>query len=131
MPGLKIIRAGSFRPWLGVFETICVRDGRPLFVEEHWQSLRRACAALGLKRPFDFRTRTSELPATDGRWRWVISPDGPSHSFQREKLVRRAGVALTLAKVRIGSGNWDAHYKTLSYLAHWQARGEDPAAQAL
>jgi branched-subunit amino acid aminotransferase/4-amino-4-deoxychorismate lyase len=131
MPGLKIIRAGSFHPWLGVFETICVRGGRPLFVEEHWQSLRRACAALGLKQPFDFRRRTSELPAANGRWRWVIGPDGPSHSFQRETLPRRASLALTLAKVRVGSSNWDSRHKTLSYLAHWQARAENPAGESL
>ena len=62
MAGLEIIRAGSFRPWLGVFETICVRRGRPLFLEEHWQSLRRACRALGLKRPYDFRAQARELP---------------------------------------------------------------------
>ncbi len=131
MPGLTILRAGSFHPWLGVFETICVRRGKPIFVEQHWQSLRHACAALGLKRPPDFRAMAQELPAADGRWRWVVGPDGPSHSFQREKPSRRAGLALTLASVRVGSSNWDARYKTLSYLAHWQARSENPTGEAL
>jgi 4-amino-4-deoxychorismate lyase len=131
MPGLKIIRAGSFHPWLGVFETICVRGGRPLFLEEHWRSLGRACAVLGLKRSLDFRKRAHELPKADGRWRWVIAPDGPAHSFQREKPRRRTGLALTLSSVRVGSTNWDARHKTLSYLAHWQARGENPAGEAL
>jgi branched-subunit amino acid aminotransferase/4-amino-4-deoxychorismate lyase len=131
MPGLKIIRAGSFRPWLGVFETVCVRGGQPLFVEEHWRSLRRACSALGLRRPFDFRAQVSELPAADGRWRWVIGPDGPSHSFQRENRSRPSGLPLTLARVRVGSDNWDARYKTLSYLTRWQARREAPVGESL
>ena len=131
MPGLKIIRAGSFQPWLGVFETICVRRGRPVFVEQHWQSLRRACTALGLKRPPDFRKLAHELPAKDGRWRWIVAPEGPSHYFQREKPKTRAGLALSLASVRVGSANWDARHKTLSYLSHWQARSENPAGETV
>lgn len=131
MPKLQILRAGQFHPWLGVFETIRVCRGRPLFLEEHWQSLRRACAALGLKRPFDFRKCVAQLPAADGRWRWVIGPDGASHSFRREPARRRSAMSLVLSAVRVGSANWDARHKTLSYLAHWQARRENPAGESL
>ncbi len=131
MPSLQIIRAGSFHPWLGVFETVRVWRGRPLFLEEHWQSLRRSCAALGLKRPTDFRRHAADLPVADGRWRWVIGPDGASHSFQREKTAARTTLALMPCAVRVGSQNWDARHKTLSYLAHWQARRTHPGGEAL
>src|SRR5471032_1955665 len=125
MPKLQIIRAGSFHPWLGVFETLRVHRGRPVFVEEHWQSLRRSCAALGLKRPHDFRQYVTNLPAADGRWRWVIGQDGASHSFQREGPAAASALALLPCGVRVGSQNWDARHKTFSYLAHWQARREN------
>ncbi len=131
MPDLENIRRGSFRPWLGVFETICVRRGQPIFLEEHWQSLQRACAVLGLKCPHDFRKSARALPIADGRWRWVVGPDGSSQSFQREKPLRSGGLTLRLATVRVGSRNWDTRHKTLSYLSHWQARGENPAGEAL
>jgi len=131
MPALKIIRSGSFHPWLGVFETLCVRGGRPILLEEHWQSLCRACAELGLKRPCDFRPMTRELPKADGRWRWIVDSDGSSHSFQRERPARHVGLSLIPARVRVGSANLDARYKTLSYLAHWQARQENPKGEAL
>lgn len=131
MPKLQIIRAGQFHPWLGVFETIRVCRGRPLFLEEHWQALRRACNALGLKRPFDFRKCVDQLPAGDGRWRWIIGPDGVSHSFRREPMRRRSAFTLSISSVRVGSANLDARHKTLSYLAHWQARRENPAGESL
>lgn len=131
MPRLKIIRAGTFHPWLGVFETIRVIGGRPLFVEEHWQSLRCSCAVLGLKRPHDFRSYCAKLPAADGRWRWVIGPEGASHSFQREKPAAPTALSLLPCDVRVGSKNWDARHKTLSYLAHWQARRANPAGESL
>jgi len=130
-PALTILRAGTFHPWLGVFETICVRGGRPIFLEEHWQSLRRGCAALGMKRPFDFRPLAHQLPSSDGRWRWLIGADGPRHFFQPEQRRRLAGLSLILSSVRVGSANWDARYKTLSYLSHWQARSEHPAGESL
>jgi branched-subunit amino acid aminotransferase/4-amino-4-deoxychorismate lyase len=131
MPKLQIIRAGSFHPWLGVFETIRVCRGRPIFLEEHWQALRRSCAALGLKRPPDFRRCAAELPAHDGRWRWVIASADASHSFQREKKAARGELSLQLCAVRVGSQNWDARHKTLSYLAHWQARRANSRGEAL
>lgn len=131
MPKLEIIRARSFQPWLGVFETLRVNRGRPIFLEEHWQSLRRSCTALGLKRPTDFRLHAAELPIADGRWRWVIGPDGASHSFEREKSKTRPALTLRLAEVRVGSQNWDARHKTLSYLTHWQARRENADGEAL
>jgi 4-amino-4-deoxychorismate lyase len=131
MPDLEIIRRGSFRPWLGVFETVCVRRGQPIFLEEHWGTLLRACAVLGLKRPFDFRKAARALPISDGRWRWVVGPDGSSHSFQREKPLHPGGLTLRLSTVRVGSCNWDTRHKTLSYLGHWQARAENPSGEAL
>jgi branched-subunit amino acid aminotransferase/4-amino-4-deoxychorismate lyase len=54
----------DFAPWLGVFETLRVMDGIPLFAEP---------------------------------------------------------VALGVSIVRVGSQNWDARFKTFSYLAHVQA----------
>ena len=40
-------------------------------------------------------------------------------------------LALIMSAVRVGSQNWDARHKTLSYLAHWQARREQPGGEAL
>jgi branched-subunit amino acid aminotransferase/4-amino-4-deoxychorismate lyase len=38
--------SGNFTPWLGVFETVRVIDGVPLFIEEHRAEMERAAQAL-------------------------------------------------------------------------------------
>jgi branched-subunit amino acid aminotransferase/4-amino-4-deoxychorismate lyase len=56
----------------------------------------------------------------------MSAPAGEKHFFVPEQVPRRPRrrFALALARVRLGSANWDARHKTLSYLAHWQARHE-------
>ncbi len=134
-PPLEILAAGEpFRPWLGVFETLCVARGRALFVEEHWQSLQESCAALGLACESDFRRAARALPAgAEGRWRWVVPADGPARQLFHAEPPPRPGRGLTLqlSAVRVGSANWDARFKTLSYLAHAQARRENPRGETL
>jgi 4-amino-4-deoxychorismate lyase len=65
----------AFRYGMSVFETIAVRAGRPLLVEEHLDRLRRACAAAGFAEP-----AVGPLPAglPDGMLRiYVTAGDGP------------------------------------------------------
>ncbi len=122
----------SFHPWLGAFETLRVSQGTPLFVPEHAEALAQACRALSLPADFDFRPAAATLPPEDGRWRWVITPESSRHFFQPERISVSRGIALVPSEVRVGSANWDARYKTLSYLAHWQARVSAPrGAEAL
>jgi 4-amino-4-deoxychorismate lyase len=112
---------GNFAPWLGVFETLCVIDGVPLFVAEHRAELARAMEALGLKTEFDFEKARAELPARSGRWRWIVTVDEARTLFTEEDIRPAEPVALSVSPVRVGSQNWDARFKTLSYLAHAQA----------
>ena len=137
-PALEILPPGSaWQPWLGVFETLRVERGRALFVEAHWRSLQRACAALGLLRgdAVDFRAATGALPQADGRWRWLVGADGGGarHFFQAERLPDpRQNFALVRSPFRVGAHNWDARFKTFSYLTHWQARrAQPPGTEAL
>ena len=133
-PPLETPPAGKpFHPWLGVFETLRVARGRAFFIEEHWQSLQASCLALGLPCETDFRRAAGTLPAADGRWRWVVSGDGGARQiFTPEHLpARPRGLTLTLSRVRVGTENLDARHKTLSYLAHWQARRENPVGESL
>jgi branched-subunit amino acid aminotransferase/4-amino-4-deoxychorismate lyase len=112
---------GTFAPWLGVFETLRVIDGVPLFVAEHRAELARAMEALGLKVDFDAEKARAELPSQSGRWRWIVTADGARTLFTAEEILPAEPVALSLSPVRVGSHNWDARFKTLSYLAHAQA----------
>lgn len=112
---------GNFAPWLGVFETLRVIDGVPLFVAEHRVELARAMEALGLKSDFDPEKARAELPAESGRWRWIVTADGGRTLFTEEDIAPAEQVALSVSPVRVGSHNWDARFKTLSYLAHAQA----------
>lgn len=122
----------SFFPGFGVFETLRVEKGIPQFVEEHWRALGEATDALGIARKIDFRTRASRLPPGEtGRWRWVATLEEQWESFAAEKLSKRPAFSLEPAPQRVGSENWDARFKTLSYLTHWQARRAVAADEAL
>ena len=119
-----------FQPWLGVFETLRVVRGRALFLEEHWLTLQESAQALGLAASADLRKQVSALPREDGRWRWIVTPEGTRDLFQPEEPEKRKTFTLALSAQRIGSENWDARHKTLSYLTHWQARQAARAADA-
>jgi branched-subunit amino acid aminotransferase/4-amino-4-deoxychorismate lyase len=112
---------GDFAPWLGVFETLRVVDGKPLFFVEHRIELARAMEALGLKSEADFEQARAELPRASGRWRWMVTPEEARALFSEEEAASAEPVALSVSPVRVGSCNWDARFKTVSYLSHAQA----------
>jgi branched-chain amino acid aminotransferase/4-amino-4-deoxychorismate lyase len=114
----------EFAPWLGVFETVRVIDGVPLFAREHEAELRRAAEALGLPVELDLSALAENLPAKSGRWRWVARPSGTETFFVEEEPLAAAPVDLLLSQVRVGSQNWDARFKTVSYLSRVQALRE-------
>ncbi len=111
----------KFEPWRGVFETLRVVDGKPLFLPEHRAELGRAMAALDLSTVTDFAREAATLPRKSGRWRWIVTSTDTTASFTEEAEPSREPVALMISPVRVGSCNWDARFKTLSYLAHAQA----------
>jgi 4-amino-4-deoxychorismate lyase len=120
-----------FAPWLAVFETLRVDQGRPRHVEEHWLSFQKASKAVGLSITEDLRPRAADLPPQTGRWRWIVNREGTTEFFQPEQTDLVPQYTLSLAEQRLGSANWDALYKTLSYLTHWQARREVRTDEAL
>jgi 4-amino-4-deoxychorismate lyase len=114
--------AEPFTPWLGVFETLRVIDGRPLFVPEHAAELQRAASALGLDPTFDLAEARAGLPLRSGRWRWVVTAQSTRAFFTEEESVPVEPLEICVSPVRVGSHNWDARFKTISYLTHAQAR---------
>src|ERR1700679_1594216 len=112
---------GNFAPWLGVFETVCVRNGVPLFVPEHLAEFRRAAETLGISAGFDVEKQRAKLPRTSGRWRWIAPATSRTFMFSEEKPASTKPIELSVSPVRVGSQNWDARFKTLSYLVHAQA----------
>jgi len=111
----------EFAPWLGVFETLRVVEGKPLFFAEHRAELGRAMEALGLKSDIDFASEAPKLPMKSGRWRWVVTAEQTRTLFTEEESFVHEPVALSVSPVRVGSCNWDARFKTVSYLSHAQA----------
>jgi branched-subunit amino acid aminotransferase/4-amino-4-deoxychorismate lyase len=111
----------DFNPGWGVFETLRVVDGVPLFIAAHQRELKRATAALGLDSDFDFEAAQADLPKLSGRWRWIVMPDEAYAQFVEEEWVDPGTYELSVSAIRVGSSNWDARFKTLSYLSHAQA----------
>lgn len=121
----------TFQPWLGLFESLRVVHGRVLFLEEHYHSFCQSAQDLDLGTPLDYRASADFLPPLNGRWRWVHGASGSQEFFQEETTTAPATFTLSLAPQRLGSANWDARYKTLSYLTHWQARKSVSTDEAL
>lgn len=121
----------AFAPWLGVFETLRVIDGVPLFMREHQAELRRAATALGLNVNIDFDRARAELPKKSGRWRWIMRGEESAMLFTEEQPAVVQPVPLSIASVRVGSHNWDARFKTVSYLTHIQALRSAPTPEAV
>lgn len=113
--------SGNFAPWLGVFETLRVIEGKPLFFVEHRAELQRAMEALELNSEADFEKARAGLPPLSGRWRWIVTPEETRTLFSEEETASAGSLALSVSPVRVGSSNWDARFKTLSYLSHVQA----------
>src|ERR1700683_836438 len=111
----------DFAPWLGVFETLRVVEGKPLFFAEHRAELARAMEHLGLTSGTDFALEALKLPPQSGRWRWIVTPDETRMLFSEEAAASTEPVAMSVSPVRVGSQNWDARFQTLSYLSHAQA----------
>ena len=106
---------------MGVFETLRVIDGVPLFEPEHRAELGRSMEALGLKSEADFEQARAGLPPLSGRWRWIVTQEETLTLFSEEEAMSTDPLALSVSRVRVGSYNWDARFKTLSYLSHAQA----------
>jgi branched-subunit amino acid aminotransferase/4-amino-4-deoxychorismate lyase len=122
--------AVEFAPGWGVFETLRVIKGVPLFMEGHLRELKRATETLGLKSDFDFETAAAELPPVSGRWRWIVTPEESYTRFVEEEWHDPGTYELSVSAVRVGSSNWDARFKTLSYLSHaqaWKMKSTDEA----
>jgi len=111
--------APEFAPWLGVFETLRVVNGRSLFLDEHGAELRRAMRALGLARDVDLHCALSSKP---GRLRWIVTATEARTLFTEEETPAVEPIEIGVSQVRVGSANWDARFKTISYLSHAQAR---------
>jgi branched-subunit amino acid aminotransferase/4-amino-4-deoxychorismate lyase len=119
----------EFAPWLGVFETLRVIDGVPLFVREHRAELQRAATALGLNVQLDLARAVADLSGRSGRWRWMATPHETRALFSDEQIFPNVKLGVAISTVRVGSQNWDARFKTVSYLAHIQALRMGPAPE--
>ena len=111
----------DFAPWLGVFETLRVEQGVALFEAEHLAQLRCAMEALGFSCPVDLDEARNQIVDASGRWRWIARPGHFETMFTVEETARGEPMALSVSPLRLGSHNWDARFKTLSYLTHAQA----------
>jgi branched-subunit amino acid aminotransferase/4-amino-4-deoxychorismate lyase len=121
----------DFAPWLGVFETLRVIEGVPLFLEEHRAELQRAATALGLNVALDLSHLKRELDGRTGRWRWIVDQTETRTMFTREEPVPARTVGLAISALRVGSQNWDARFKTFSYLTHTQALAAGATQEAV
>jgi len=121
----------EFAPWLGVFETLRVIDGVPLFLEEHRAELQRAATAIGLNVALDLSHMKRQLEGRSGRWRWIVDAEATHTRFTEEEPPPKKTTALSISALRVGSQNWDARFKTFSYLTHVQALASSATKEAV
>ena len=121
----------EFAPWLGVFETLRVIDGVPLFLDEHRAELQRAATAVGLNVALDLSHMKRQLEGRSGRWRWIVDAEATHTRFTAEEPPPARTIALSISALRVGSQNWDARFKTFSYLTHAQALASSATKEAV
>lgn len=123
--------SSKFQPWLGLFETVWVTQGVPLFAEAHWDNLCEGAGYLGITPPKERPIKV--LGKTTGRLRWVLRSDESLEVmfYDEQPHKTRHDFSLALAPQRLGKHNWDARFKTLSYLTHAQARRSVHADEAI
>lgn len=109
----------GFRYGLGTFETVLVQGNQTVFREWHWESLVETARALGLPKPN--RKILSPEPHDEGIWRWFLTPSGTYEYFTHKLPPLAAEFRMAISPLRLSSESWDARYKTLSYLTHFQA----------
>ena len=122
---------GDFAPWLGIFETVRVFNGVPLFATNHLVELRRAARALDLPIKFDLQSEREKLPKCSGRWRWIVTTEETHTLFTEEPPASPRTMAISLSPLRVGSQNWDSRFKTLSHLLYTQAWQTAPTPEVI
>ena len=136
---------------VGLFETICVVDGRLRLWTAHLDRLTRGCAVLGLPAPDAEACRSAAAAALDTagltagraalRLSWTGGSGGrglPAPQPPQPRLFATAspappppaGLALATVPVRRNPSSPTSRLKTLSYLDNVQARAEALAAGA-
>ncbi|MCS7063297.1 MAG: aminotransferase class IV [Methylacidiphilales bacterium] len=136
-PGIErssVFSFSHFEPWRGVFETIWIHQGVPIFWQIHWKNFLEAANALQI--PHNLPVEVPPplfLQACTGRLRLILDAEGRLyHTFNEETPHQtQTSFSLGLALQRLGKHNWDARYKTLSYLTHTQARLSTSSDEAL
>jgi len=119
----------GFRHGLGVFETLKVRNGVALFEEYHRENLIHAAQRLEL--PVDGLAYLPKTRPGDGIWRWFLTAAGVNTWFEEGVEVIPETYRMDLSPLRVCSRAWDARYKTLSYLLHYQARRQSSCDETL
>jgi len=134
----------------GLFETLLVIDGAPVWWGEHMARLRRGCLALGLPEPAEddalacARQALAELPAHPRaalRLTWTAGSGGRGldrPAILAPRLLASLAPApqptiplrLATASVRRNAGSPASRHKTLAYLDNVLARREAQAAGA-
>lgn len=130
----------GFRYGMSVFETIAVREGRPLFLEAHLDRLDRAARAFGAKCPplpaFDFSGSGTGVV----RFYLTAGPGAPADPFLGEvyALFEDAEVGWNLSPLRVAvsaapylprPGGWKTgnYWQNIDALAHARRVGCDEA----
>ncbi|MDR2462778.1 MAG: aminotransferase class IV [Verrucomicrobiales bacterium] len=119
----------GFRHGYGVFETLTVSGGRARLRDWHEENLREAASVLGISAP-DLSPLTLTPPG-EGIWRWFLTPSGLRTWFAPGLAPLPVSYRVELSPLRVSSSAWDARFKTLGYLTHYQARMQSGGDEAL
>lgn len=119
----------------GVFETVLILNGRPVFPQRHARRLLSSCEALDIATPAEIRAifnRALEIAASEDRARTrmrVAVFGDPRHAPAGIVVIRKAAepkasVRLNIASVRRNANSLLARHKTVNYLENLLARDQ-------
>lgn len=132
----------GFRYGEGLFETICIEEGNPIFLKEHFERLKNSAKALNLKLPVGFEQVTQitkkliqdsslekgvlniYLTATDEEERETNFIIVVKDEVRYKESDYEKGYTAIISSIRIDSSLATNSHKTLSFLPHILAKKE-------
>jgi 4-amino-4-deoxychorismate lyase len=99
----------------GLFETIKVVNGKPIFMKEHLERLLKGCEYFNIPTPLELNFDTNDIQ--NGILKVIISDLGVSYNIKKMYEIPKRPYILGISNLKRHSTDFMNYYKTLNYMS--------------